>query len=287
MLEKYQSFFAENGITSTSANHLCNVAREYVANAKADISRIRFVKISVSSLNADIQPIVLNDAVDDTAVIVESLDKIAKANAFVAYMQEAIKAKNAAFAEIERMPISTYYKEHDIELPDSPTRGDKKSFEDFFSELDIKAKAHYYALEAKAAIIGKTIHPGGSFHEARQQMFEAFASPAYIEGDKVYHRNISVLKDDVEEVYFELQKKHRAIEAELNSIKNSIELKVKEHNAAVDAEYSKKYSEYATQVQSFTNDFTNWKNAELKRINKLKIAIPDSLKETYDFLSNL
>lgn len=65
MLEKYQSFFAENGITSTSANHLCNVAREYVANAKADISRIRFVKISVSSLNADIQPIVLNDAVDE------------------------------------------------------------------------------------------------------------------------------------------------------------------------------------------------------------------------------
>ena len=74
MLEKYQSFFAENGITSTSANHLCNVAREYVANAKADISRIRFVKISVSSLNADIQPIVYKYLVILTFIFIFVVD---------------------------------------------------------------------------------------------------------------------------------------------------------------------------------------------------------------------
>lgn len=287
MLKRYQSFFAEDGITSTSANHLCNVAREYVASAKAEISRLRFVRTSVSSLGADVHPVILNDAVGNVIVISKNLDKIARVNAFVAYMQEAIKAKSAAFAEVESMILCTYCEENNVELPESPKRDDKKSFEDFFSELDIKSKSHYYALEAKAAIIGKTIHPGGAFHEARAKLFEAYDSPAYIEGDKVYYREVNVSQDDVEGLYFELQREHRSVEAELNSIKNSIELKVKEYNAAVDTKYSEMCSKYAAQMQLLTSRFTNWKNAELKRINRLKISIPNSLKETYDFLSSL
>lgn len=273
MLKRYQSFFAEDGITSTSANHLCNVAREYVASAKAEISRLRFVRTSVSSLGADVHPVILNDAVGNVIVISKNLDKIARVNAFVAYMQEAIKAKSAAFAEVESMILCTYCEENNVELPESPKRGDKKSFEDFFSELDIKSKSHYYALEAKAAIIGK--------------LFEAYDSPAYIEGDKVYYREVNVSQDDVEGLYFELQREHRSVEAELNSIKNSIELKVKEYNAAVDTKYSEMCSKYAAQMELLTSRFTNWKNAELKRINRLKISIPNSLKETYDFLSSL
>lgn len=287
MLEKYQSFFAENGITSTSANHLCNLAREYASNAKIDITGINFVKTSVSSLTANIKPIVLNAAVDNVTTISDIFDKISKANAFVAYMQEAIKAKNDMFAKITSMSVAAYCQEFGNTFPETPVREKYKTFDDFFSELDIKSKTEYYALEAEAAVIGKAIHPGGSFHNARQQMFEAAASPAYISGDKVYHRDISVSKEDVENLYFELQKKHRSIEAKLNSIKNSIDLKTKEYNTSVDSEYAKKYNIYATQVELLNNDFTNWKNAELKRINKLKIVIPNALKETYDFLNNL
>ena len=40
MTEKNKVFFAADGITATSANHLCNIGKEYVASAhsRLDIS---------------------------------------------------------------------------------------------------------------------------------------------------------------------------------------------------------------------------------------------------------
>lgn len=287
MLKKYQSFFAEDGITATSANHLCNIAREYVALAKADISRLSFIELNVGTLGSIAAPIIINNAVGDITSINNYIDKISKSNAFIAYMQEAIKAKNAMFQEIQNMHLKEYIKEKGINAPKQACLGDHKSFDDFFSELSIKEKARYYAIEAKAAVIGKTIHPDGPFHEARKNMFEAKAAPAYIEGDKIYHRNITVEQEDVEKLYFELQKQHRALEAELNAIKNSIDLKVKEYNAALDNDYEVEWNRYSVEAKAIQNEFSNWKNEETKKIGKLKIAIPEALKESYEFLSNL
>lgn len=287
MLEKYQSFFAEDGITATSANHLCNIAREYVALAKADISRLSFIELNVGILGSFTAPVTIHHSVDNIAGISDYIDKISKSNAFIAYMQEAIKAKDKMFDEIQNMGLEEYVKEKNIKLPECPCLGDHKSFSDFFSELNIKEKSRYYALEAEAAVVGKTIHPDSPFHVARKNMFEAMAAPAYVEGDKIYYRNITIEKEDVEKLYFELQKRHRALEAELNSIKNSIDLKVKEYNAAVDNDYTVKWNEYSVEAKAIQNEFSNWKNEETKKIGKLKIAIPEALKESYEFLSNL
>lgn len=287
MLEKYQSFFAEDGITATSANHLCNIAREYVALAKADMSRLSFIELNVGTLGSNVAPVVINHAVGNITGISDYIDKISKSNAFIAYMQEAIKAKNAMFLEIQHMRLEEYVKDKGIKMPESPDSGDHKSFDDFFADLNIKEKARYYAIEAEAAVVGKAIHPDGPFHVARKNMFEAMAAPAYVEGDKIYYRNITVEQEDVEKLYFELQKRHRALEAELNSIKNSIDLKVKEYNAAVDNDYAVKWNEYSVEAKAIQNEFSNWKNKETKKIGKLKIAIPEALKESYEFLSNL
>ena len=46
-------------------------------------------------------------------------------------------------------------------------------------------------------------------------------NPALVEDDKVYRHIASVKQEEVEELYFELQKQHRAVEASLNAIKGS------------------------------------------------------------------
>lgn len=287
MLEKYQSFFAKDGITSTSANHLCNIAREYVALAKTEMSRINFVSLAVGVLGSENPPVTINKGTGNIESINDCIDKITKSNAFIAYMQEAIKAKNTLFSEVQNMRINEYVEIKGIKMPISPDSKEHKTFEDFFAEMNIKEKCRYYALEAAAAVIGKAIHPDGSFHTARKKMFEALSAPAYVDDNKVYHREVAVDQKSVEALYFELQKKHRAIEAELNSIKNSIETKVREYNTALDSEFAKEWNQYSVETKALQNDFSNWKNEEVKRINKLKIAIPESLQESYDFLTNL
>lgn len=287
MLEKYQSFFAEDGITSTSANHLCNIARERIALDKAKMAQLNFVTLAVGVLGSDKPLTVIRKGTENAEEINTCIHNIAKSNAFIAYMQEAIKAKKDLYSTVMSMQFEEYLKVKNIEEPLCPKRGEKKTFDEAFAEMSIKEKCHYYTLEAEAAAIGKIIHPDGAFHIAREEMLKALSAPAYIEDDKVYHREIVADQEKVEALYFELQKKHRAVEAELNSIKNSIDVKVREYNTALDSKFSVEYNEATTKLTALHNDFANWRNEEGKRINKLKIAVPKALQESYEYLVNL
>lgn len=287
MLEKYQSFFSEDGITSTSANHLCNVARESIASAKYKLAQLSFVETSVNILGNNGPDSIVTKATPDIAIIEKCIDIISKANSFIAYMQEAIKAKDKLYTVLNDIDIKTYCKELGQSIPELPSIGEKKTYENFFNELSIKDKAHYYKVEAEASTIGKIIHPDGALHEARNQMFDAEFKPGIIKDDKIYHRKIVVDQKDVEEIFFNLQSRHRALEAELNAIKNSITTKVNEFNALVDSKYSADYKEYLLKFTPLQNEFVEWKNTEIKKNAKLKIAIPNSLKESYEYLSTL
>lgn len=287
MLEKYQSFFAEDGITSTSASHLCNIARECIALDKAKIAQLNFVTLEVGVLGSDKPLTVIRKGTENAEEVNTCIYNIAKSNAFIAYMQEAIKAKKDLYSTVMSMEFEDYLQIQNIEKPLLPKEGKKKTFDEAFAEMNIKEKCHYYTLEAKAAAIGKIIHPDGAFHTAREEMLKALSAPAYIEDDKVYHREIIADQEKVETLYFELQKEHRAVEAELNSIKNSIDVKVREYNTALDSKFSVEYNETTVKLTALHNDFANWRNEEGKRINKLKIAVPKALQETYEYLVNL
>ena len=50
MTEKNKVFFAADGITATSANHLCNIGKEYVASAHSRLDNIRFITTTVETL---------------------------------------------------------------------------------------------------------------------------------------------------------------------------------------------------------------------------------------------
>lgn len=96
MLEKYQSFFAEDGITSTSANHLCNIARERIASDKAKIAQLNFVTLAVGVLGSDKPLTVIRKGTENAEEVNTCIRNISKSNAFIAYMQEAIKAKKGS-----------------------------------------------------------------------------------------------------------------------------------------------------------------------------------------------
>jgi uncharacterized protein (DUF305 family) len=47
-MEQDLTFFAENGLTSTSANHIANLAKEYVKAQEQELSRWNSMAVSVT-----------------------------------------------------------------------------------------------------------------------------------------------------------------------------------------------------------------------------------------------
>lgn len=291
MLKKNEVFFATtagDGITATSANHLCNVGKEYVAAALSHLENTRFITTTVESLGADTR-VTLSQGMTsaDISSLKDEIDKIAEINAFTAYMREAIKAKEEEHRRVHNMSFQDWCKQEGITCPEYPTSLEYPTFEDILGELDIKERNRYYSLGAEAAVIGKLIHLRGAVHSAREKLFNAMSNPALIDGDKIYRHIASVKVGDVEEFYFELQKRHRAVEASLNAIKGSIDQRVAEGITKVDTIKATRMKEYVDTTKELSNRWEAWKNETVNKIGKLRIVIPNELKDTYDFLSSL
>lgn len=277
------NFYGSEGITLTSANHLCNLAKEYVAVQRAIIENISFVTVQTSVNGGN--PITTIQGETETDSIVSALQQIAKFNAFIAYMREAIKGKGEMLDTIESRDsfIQRIWPDYNAR----PVRSNYITFNQVLEKKSIKEQNNYYRLEALASTIGRAIHPGGSFHEARQTLYTALSRPAYITDQYITMRKPSVTSATVDEAFFKLQKMHRDAEAQLNAIKHSIEMEVKKHNDLIDATYAEQLAKYAADLNVYEGKYVEFVNAEHTRIANLKIIVPNELKETYEFLSKL
>ena len=164
---------------------------------------------------------------------------------------------------------------------------DEITFDDAFAELSIKEQAEYFRLNAYCAAIGKTIHVDGTFHNAREKMYNAMSNPAIVTDNKITTFTPTVDCEKVDKAYFELQKKHRDNEARLNAIKHSLDEKVRLTNRERTDEMLAKRSKYYDTKEKAIAEYNEFAKAERARIGALKIVIPNDLKETYEFLTNL
>lgn len=277
-----QSFFGKEGITLTSANHLCNLAKEYLESHRANIDNLKFVNetFSYPGINAVQTTVGINHLPD----VIDDVETIAKYHAFIAYMREAIKAKNELL--MDKPIFSCFQTEHYPEL-EEPYRPETITFDDIFAKKSIKEKNTYYRLEALCSALGKTIHPGRPFHDARKALYDAISKPSKMVNGGIATAKPTVKPKEVDAIFFELQKKHRAAEAQLNAIKHAIELEVEEINNRNEENYRTAYKNYAAQLQIAQSEYRSAVEKHREEVQALKIVVPNDLKETYEFLSNL
>lgn len=275
-------FFGKEGITSTSANHLANIAKEYLTSQHAIIDNISFINESVS-INGQ-TPVQTRKGVKNINDILPAIERIGNYHAFIAYLREAIKAKDEALKNIDTFQM--YWNKHYSEyiIPDKPTYS---TFNEILQTKTIKEQAEYYRLEALCAAIGKTIHPGGSYHEARQFAYLCMTHPAEVGVNSVTIRDLSLDIKSVDDTYFELQKQHRQFSARLNAIKHAITTEIDRITQEKDFEYQTNRAQYDSIREKAYAEYKLWYNDEKKRISSLKIIIPHDLEETYKFFSNL
>ena len=291
MKEKNKVFFGENGITSTSANHIANIAKEYVQHLQKEDAAICFLDCKVSWIPS-LSSKNINYGIKSDALkrIPENLEKITEANSLIAWLREAIKAKEAEMRDISTLDLKNYL---EVEKTDYPVRPSKVKydfveFDDIMATLSIKEREEYYGLETKCAAIGKLIHSEGSFSKARKDLQQRILQPITVQGETmIYEYTPSVMLREVEDMFFTLQNEHRSAQASLNAIKFKIQQKVDEINQKENSKFSFDTAEYNNTCKKLQIDFNAYKEKMMAELSQLKILIPNSLKNIFEILNKI
>lgn len=285
---KYKVFFAEKGITSTSANHVSNKGKELLKSEQAVLDNINFVNTTASLLSGgESRTITKGMKTEDSFESMhKTIAKIANLNAMSAWIHEAIKAKTEILEYVQSLSIDTWAKDQNIELPNAPIKEFPITESDVIGTWDVAKRNKYYVYESYCSLVGKFIHPKGAFYEAKAQMNNAVQNPNKVEGSGrdaiIYSYEPSMQISDVNVEYNWLSTELRHKEAEFNKMKQEIVDAITEDKLAKAQKFDDAYTKYVETMESIRNKFDMWKTNTVKEISALKIYLPQGPKQTYD-----
>lgn len=284
---KYKVFFAEKGITSTSANHVSNKGKELLKSEQAVLDNINFVNTTASLLSGgESRPITKGMNADSFESMHKTIAKIANLNAMSAWIHEAIKAKTEILEYVQSLSIDKWAKDQNIELPNAPIKEFPIVESDVIGTWDVAKRNKYYVYESYCSLVGKFIHPKGAFYEAKAQMNNAVQNPNKVEGSGrdaiIYSYEPSMPISDVNVEYNWLSTELRHKEAEFNKMKQEIVDAITEDKLAKSQKFNDAYVKYIDTMESIRNKFDMWKTKAVKEVSALKIYLPQGPKQTYD-----
>ena len=287
-LNKYKVFFAEKGITSTSANHVSNKGKELLKSEQAILDNINFVNTTMSLLYGGNCKTITNGMKPDDSFesIHKTIAKIANLNAMSAWIHEAIKAKTEILEYVQSLSIDKWAKDQNIELPNAPGKEFPITESDVIGTWDVAKRNKYYVYESYCSLVGKFIHPKGAFYEAKEKMNNAVQNPNKVEGSGrdaiIYSYEPSIPVSDVNAEYDWLSTELRHKEAEFNKMKQEIIDAITEDKLVKAQKFDDAYTKYIDTMESIRNKFDMWKTKTVKEISALKIYLPQGPKQTYD-----
>ena len=285
---KYKVFFAEKGITSTSANHVSNKGKELLKSEQAILDNINFVNTKMSLLYGGNCKTITNGMKPDDSFesMHKIIAKIANLNAMSAWIHEAIKAKTEILEYVQSLSIDKWAKDQNIELPNAPGKEFPITESDVIGTWDVAKRNKYYVYESYCSLVGKFIHPKGVFYEAKAKMNNAIQNPNKVEGSGrdaiIYSYEPSIPVSDVNAEYDWLSTELRHKEAEFNKMKQEIIDAITEDKLAKAQKFDDAYAKYVDTMESIRNKFDMWKTKTVKEISALKIYLPQGPKQTYD-----
>lgn len=285
-MEKDKIFFAEEGLTTTSANHVANLAKEHVQTLNTSIEGIIFYTTKISLLGSDEEKTIhVGSTYVDLEKIQPTLLEIAKCKSLIAWLREAIKAKQRLIKEATNLLSDEIAETLGIEPPKVPVKEFVPSEEDIVATWNIKQRNRYYYVETICSTVGTFIHPNGILSKEREVLKNRINEPSEVAGqgrDTVIYTYVpTVSQEQVDEDFFKLQKLYREFQAELNSMKHSIETEIQKIDREVREKYDKEFAEYTNAMKSIDIKIANYRTERIREAQNLKITIPDSLKEIF------
>lgn len=283
-------FFGNYGHTSTSANHIANLAKEYIQEQESILNNVTFYSEDVALIGSSNKSS-LHNGISDISMIPELLQEVSEAKSLIAWLREAIKAKQRLTDYWEEYADTEYLKENNISYPMKPVMKQILTEDEYYASLSIKERNRYYTLETEAAVIGKYIHPDGKYSKERKDLANYIQNPHKVTGSGrdtiIYSFTPTMELCEVDDMFFKLQTKHREIQAQLNSIKYQCEQAILASKTEAQEEYINALRNYNAEMEEIGSKMGVYKTEKLKAIGALKIIIPDSLKDICAKVSKL
>ena len=276
------AFFAENGLTATSANHLSNIAKENYMAIERQMAKLEFYRTAVSLIGDSEEAVVsCGTGPERFSQIRKWVEEVCACKSLIAYLREAIKAKDKL-----TMDLDDYGAEEIQELSEKePEKEDRLTFEQVLDSWPIKERNRYLGLETRCAVIGKFIHPDGEYSEARKHFTDRMLSPKELhENGKdtlVYSYYPNIDGQEIDALFFELQAEHRKAQAELNGMRNEISRLIDEDWRRKSDAWSVEHEKWSESMIRLKERIMREKEDRSKEIENLRIVLPDSLKPIY------
>ena len=304
-MEYNSVFFAkegEKGLNETSASHLCALASQVKAQHESVLKNVSFIDSFIDVVGSDANPKQTNIGMKSIEEIDKAIKEISRMNAFISWFAEAREVLENIRKTVNAVNIDAWMIASGIENPEKPklTSSEVKSstLDDMIAELSVKDRQMYLALEAKASVYGKFIHPDQPMDKARNRMHEIVSKPYVSEGRGrdtiIYHHVPSINTELVDAEFNKLQAEYRKIEQQLNHMKSDLRKKLNIRNTEENNErnlrlqkYKEERATYDNKMRELTLQYNQWVLDENAKISKIKFIIPDNLKETYPYLESL
>lgn len=278
------NYFSNTGITATSANHIANMAKEYYESLQTELSSIRFYNTEVELLTAG-KKVLTSNGLTKIDRIESNIKQISECKALIAYLREAIKNKEQLALEADNAHPE------EIVFPKAPIYPNKKTTSDIMDTWPLDKISRYYRLQTFAATYGEIVHPKGFLSLARKNLLDKINNPTSVDLNgsetiiSTFTPTISLQEE--EDMFFSIQKSYRAYQAEFNGMKTELDQSVREINDSLLNQYTVEYQAYQDENKLATEALFKWREDEKRRIEKLKIVIPDNLKSIYEIINNL
>ena len=293
-------YFGEEGMTSTSAQHVSAMANVMVQDVKQHLMGLRLYEKSIRVIG-DVECKV--EEVNNTLPeISEGVKQICKANALIAWLREAVKEREQAQQYIQDMTLDKWMELQGIEKPASPVPPmmPKINFQDYKTILDtgltVKEYNRFVELNSALAVYGEMIHDKGLLTRQKNELARILQNPTEVKESgrdtiiTTYKVDVNV-SVDIDKLYTELQSEYRKLQAEKNGIEAKFsnlamdyQTRKMEEWKAAKSQYDRDLTRVNSELVGIQTQMQEWKKQRMEELAALKIIIPNDLKALYKSL---
>jgi len=290
-------YFGEEGMTSTSANHVSAMANVMVQDIKNRLMGLRLYDKSIRVIgDAEVTVETVNNTLPDIA---EGVKQICKANALIAWLREAVKERENAQTYIQNMTLDDWMKKQGIEKPTSPVPPTmpRINFQDYATILDtgltVKEYNRFVELNSALAVYGEMIHEKGLLTRQKSELQRIRQNPTEVKESGrdtiITQYRVDVNIDTyLNKLYTQLQSEYRQLQAEKNGIEAKFSNLAMDYQTrkmdewkAAKAQFDRDLLKVNSELVGIQTQMQEWKKQRLEELAALKIIIPDALKPLY------
>ncbi len=294
-------FFADQGLSMSDANTVAGKAGD-IADSVSRLLNQTSSYIKTTELDGKKVILVAPKKIDN---LYEVSQKDGQLYGLKAYLMEAIKAKNAVIDYLKTADVKEFieadekFNDYDKEEDIYPVN-ETLTINNVLQTWSLEDRAEYYTLEAQVAHLGKKIHPNGVMDKLAQESFEGIRYEreelnSGQGGTKTHIAEVTSVysPEEAQKTFYALHDLRREKEKKLNWYKARLQNELNAKQIEAEKEFQTRLNDY-TELQKkkrevdeqFRSVLQSRRLKLVKEAADLKIRLPKTLEEIYDFVVN-